>query len=252
MKVLSLNTWQERGPWKPRWELIFENLSEIKPDLIGFQEVFNSDWAHEVKHKTGFSYLVFHPEPSGLMLLSKYSVIESQCLTYETKSPQESYFRYALYARLELEKTKHLLVFNTHFSWLPDESYIRQAQAKEFLAFIHGKLNPEVDEQILLMGDFNATEETSEVQLITEAGFTDSFRAKNPKLPGLTWHNDNSYARMSSVPLPDRRIDYIFLKGGKSFLKALQSVEVVLQKRSSTGIWCSDHYGVLASFGPIF
>ena len=49
MKILTLNTWQERGPWQLRWKVISQGIAEYQPDLIGFQEVFNPDWAQEVK-----------------------------------------------------------------------------------------------------------------------------------------------------------------------------------------------------------
>ncbi|MBI3306668.1 MAG: hypothetical protein HYZ84_02520, partial [Candidatus Omnitrophica bacterium] len=77
LKILSLNTWQERGPWKLRWKVILENLKEIKPDIVCLQEVFNPDWAQDVKQKAKFAYLVFHPEHSGLMILSQLPVLES-------------------------------------------------------------------------------------------------------------------------------------------------------------------------------
>ena len=35
MKVLTLNTWGDRGPWERRWEIIFEGIEKMKPDVVG-------------------------------------------------------------------------------------------------------------------------------------------------------------------------------------------------------------------------
>ena len=40
MKILTLNTWQERGPWRERWEVTFKGFEIFRPDLAAFQEVF--------------------------------------------------------------------------------------------------------------------------------------------------------------------------------------------------------------------
>ena len=34
MKILTLNTWQERGPWRERWELILKGLERYDADLV--------------------------------------------------------------------------------------------------------------------------------------------------------------------------------------------------------------------------
>ena len=74
MKILTLNTWQERGPWQERWELILEGVSKWSPDIIGFQEVFNRDWAEEVRKRLNFPYLIFPKQPSGLMFLTREKI----------------------------------------------------------------------------------------------------------------------------------------------------------------------------------
>ena len=111
IKILTLNTWQEKGPWRERWENIFEGLNRLQPDILGFQEIFNPAWAKEIQARTGLPFLVFSPEPSGLVLLSRFPVVQWDCLTMKTQSPGEDYLRYALFAELRIEK-EHLAVFN--------------------------------------------------------------------------------------------------------------------------------------------
>src|SRR3989338_7816751 len=113
MKILTLNTWQERGPWKKRWEIILKGLQDFAPDIVAFQEVFSRDWAEEVKHRAGFDSLVFPEQPGGLVLLSRFPVVERECRTLATQSPTEDYKRYVLYAKLETD-SQSFAVFNTH------------------------------------------------------------------------------------------------------------------------------------------
>ena len=247
MKILTLNTWQERGPWQVRWGVILEGLKHLRPEIAGFQEVFNHDWAQDIKRKSKFGYLVFHPEPSGLMLLSQFPVLHSECLTFRTQSPTEDYLRYALYAELEIRKKKSIAVFNTHLSWKLDEGSVREGQVEELIEFIQLKAR---GKDALVMGDFNATSDSSEVRRVQEqAGLTDTFAQMYPHDPGLTWNHINPYARNAGHPMPDRRIDYIFYSREFHVLPELKSADIVFNHPNDSGIWASDHFGLLAAFG---
>ncbi len=258
MKILTLNTWQENGPWRERWEIIFSGLQQMKPDIAGFQEVFNAAWAAEIQKRTGYRTLVFSKEPGGLLILSRFPVTRTECLTLKTKSPSEDYFRYVLFAELQTEK-KPLAVFNTHWSWQLLESSIRQKQAEEFLNFVSQKAG---NGECVAMGDFNSTAWTPEIRKLKEAGFADTFAGLHPEKPGLTWDNANPDAFGSNHPMPDRRIDYIFFtpsplssppsrgrgKGEGGILERPESAEVVFMKPDEQGRFASDHYGVFVTF----
>ncbi len=248
MKILTLNTWQEKGPWRLRWKVVIDGIKETQPDLVAFQEVFNPDWAQEVKGETDFPYLVFHPEPSGLMLLSRFSVLQSACLTMKTQSPTEDYLRYALFAEIGVKKNR-VAVFNTHLSWQLDEGTCREKQVGELLGFINRKTE---GQDRLVMGDFNAPPETPEIKKMNETGkFIDTFGLLYPKKRGWTWDNDNPYARNAAHSMPERRIDYIFTHTANSFLNRPKSVEIIFARPNYSGIWASDHLGLLATFEDI-
>ena len=244
MKILTLNTWQECGPWRERWEIIFAGLEKMKPDIIGFQEVFNPSWAEEIQKRTGYPALVFPEEPAGLLILSRFPVLQRECLTMKTRSPTETYFRYVLFAKLKTEKGP-LAVFNTHWSWQLTDSSIRQKQAEEFLEFARQKAG---DAANLAMGDFNSMAGTPEIRKLKEAGWGDAFAALHPQTPGFTWDNANPYAFGSNHAMPDRRIDYIHTLNASQILGRLESVKVVFAEPDSQGRFASDHYGVLATF----
>ena len=244
MKMLTLNTWQECGPWRERWEIIFSGLKSLQPDIVGFQEVFNASWAEEIQKRTGYPTLVFPKEPGGLLILSRFPALRSECLTMKTKSPTEDYLRYVLFAQLKTGKGP-LAVFNTHWSWQLTDSFVRQAQADEFLKFAEEKA---VGAESVAMGDFNSTVWTPEIRKIKNAGWVDVFAVLHPQTPGLTWDNANLYAFGAKHAMPDRRIDYIFTRHSSKSLGRIEAVHVVYSDPDAAGRFASDHYGVLATF----
>src|SRR3712207_6040824 len=48
LKVLTLNIWNDSGPWQQRRERIREWIDRLDPDLIGFQEVLRGDEYHQI------------------------------------------------------------------------------------------------------------------------------------------------------------------------------------------------------------
>lgn len=244
MKILSLNTWQERGPWKDRWEIIIQGIEVLRPDVIAFQEVFNAEWAQTVTCRTGFKFSVFPKESSGLFLLSRYPIRNWHQHTYQAKSPTEDYYRYALWAHLSIGG-HDLHIFNTHLSWRIPESQIRRAQAAEMAAWMNEK---SAGGSALACGDFNTSIDSGDLEVLLKDGWIDSFGTANPGARKITWDNQNPYARGASVMLPDRRIDHVFYRNPGHVLGPLLSSSIVLNEPNENGVFASDHYGVMSVF----
>ncbi len=191
MKILTLNTWQERGPWRERWELIFRGLKEYQADIVGLQEVFNMEWAEEARERSGYPYLAVSGEHSGLVFLSKFKPVEQECLVMKTRSPSEDYLRYAFYLRVDTG-TQDVALFNTHLSWRADENEFRMKQTLELEAFVNQK---SVNLPAVVLGDFNGGASTPPVVYLREIRkWIDTFYVKNPGDLGLTWDYRNPYA----------------------------------------------------------
>jgi endonuclease/exonuclease/phosphatase family metal-dependent hydrolase len=98
----------------------------------------------------------------------------------------------------------------------------------------------------LVMGDFNATEHSSAMRVLTEkAGLVDTFRVANPTAPGYTvWQ-----WVYGSRPTVFRRVDYLFLLPGWQLPGRVLKSRVIFDapQRMAEGevFWPSDHYGVL-------
>lgn len=244
MKILTLNTWQERGPWRDRWELIFRGLQEYQPDIVGFQEVFNMDWAKEIRERSGYPHLAVSGEHSGLIFISKFKPVEQECLVMKTKSPTEDYLRYAFYLRVNIEG-KETALFNTHLSWKANENEIRMKQTLELEAFVNQKAQ---ELPAALMGDLNAGPDTSSVTYLRERlKWCDTFEAKNPGDPGLTWDYRNPYAEAEREKMAERRIDFIFVRERMGPFEKIKSSRVVFNEPRDE-VWPSDHFGVMTEF----
>ncbi len=245
MKILTLNTWQERGPWRERWELILKGLREYDADIVAFQEVFNMDWAEEVHRRSGYPYLAVSGEHSGLIFLSKFKPVEQECLVMETRSPTEDYHRYAFYLRVDVEG-QDVALFNTHLSWKAGENEVRMKQTLELEAFATRKASTL---PVALMGDLNGASNTPPVVYLREIRkWIDTFWVKNPGVPGLTWDYRNPYAEAERDKMAERRIDYIFIRERTGPLEAIRSSRVVFDQPSAAGVFPSDHFGVLTEF----
>jgi len=244
MKILTLNTWQEKGPWRERWELIFRGLKEYDADVVGFQEVFNMEWAEETRKRSGFPYLAVSGEHSGLIFLSQFKPVEQECLIMKAKSPTEDYLRYVFYVRVDAGSGE-IALFNTHLSWRSDENVVRMEQAEELARFIEQKAG---DLPVAIMGDFNMAIPAPGIVYLRELKkWVDTFGVQNPGDPGFTWDYRNPYAEAERDKMAERRIDYIFVRERKGPFTKIVSSRVAFNEPEDS-IWPSDHFGVLTEF----
>jgi len=240
MKIMTLNTWNEEGPWRQRWEAIFKGIEIAKPDIIGFQEIFDVAWANEVTKMSGLNYSVFPNDSSGLMVLTRFPIQTWNASMLDTQSPREDYRRYVAFVQVAVDGEK-LAIFNTHLSWRLDEGFVRERQVSEILEIIKNKA---YGLRAIVMGDFNATPDSQEIQLMKLQGdFVDTYGRLHPKEHGFSWDNRNLFT--ASHGLPDRRLDYIFVKDDSGLSEKLLSADLTFTQPDQQGVYASDHYGVI-------
>jgi endonuclease/exonuclease/phosphatase family metal-dependent hydrolase len=245
MKMLTLNTWGESGPWKERWEVILKGLDVHAPDVVAFQELFNTDWCKEFSKRASYPFAVFPgSSSSGLVFLSRLPIQENRLYTMKRKSPYETYGRYALWAMLKWGN-RPVHFFNTHLSWKLEDQATRRAQAEELCKWIKTKVE---GGEVVLMGDMNATPDSEEITwFLNESGLVDAYGYLHPNETGFSWDNRNRFAGSHTPSLPDRRIDFIFVKGER-LVESLAECRLVFTECDPRGIFASDHFGVLAEF----
>ncbi len=244
MKILTLNTWQERGPWRERWDVTLEGLMKFRPQIAAFQEVFNPYWAGEVRKLAEFSTLVFPKEFCGLVIYSRFAV-KSWGIGKLAQSPLEEYSRYALWAEIQPPKGR-FFILNTHLSWKVEDGATRRKQVEEIVKLIEKK---DSKADWIVMGDLNSPPDSTEIPWLIQNGrFHDLFKEKHPNEVVYTWDNRNPYVAECEHKMPDRRIDYILTRGSGAIFKNPKSCDLVFTKPTPRGIWASDHYGVMAEF----
>jgi endonuclease/exonuclease/phosphatase family metal-dependent hydrolase len=130
---------------------------------------------------------------------------------------------------------------NTHLEAIADPTGVREAQARE-LATIAGASSPPT----LVVGDFNSppAEATGAYGIVTGAGFTDAWAGLHPNVAGLTCCLDPTLTDAAD-PL-ETRIDLVLYRSAFTPLSA-DVVGEDAGDRTASGLWPSDHAGVVAA-----
>jgi endonuclease/exonuclease/phosphatase family metal-dependent hydrolase len=241
-----------------RLEMVAKELRGLGPDIIGLQEASEGGWrgnvAARLAARLGFHYVyaAANPRPfrnerinrgiasllnfsEGPAIVSRFPIVAWESLDLP-RCGRRVESRLLLHAALQ-SPWGGLDVFSTHTIGDPCQT----GRVAQLIRNRRGLL-PSV-----LMGDFNASEDSAAIAAITRiGGFIDAFRAANPSLPGPTvWQR---------IDAPDsmvrRRVDYLFMIPGEEYGGRVVSSRVVLNspQHLTDGhvLWPSDHYGVLA------
>jgi endonuclease/exonuclease/phosphatase family metal-dependent hydrolase len=106
--------------------------------------------------------------------------------------------------------------------------------------------------RVLLVGDMNSDPKGAEpnaFNTLIAAGFKDTWARLHPGDPGLT---SGLEADLMDPPTPnpfdDSRIDHVVYKGKIRALRATITGKNPANSRTSTGLWASDHAGVVGKF----
>jgi endonuclease/exonuclease/phosphatase family metal-dependent hydrolase len=273
LTVSTLNIWNKAGPWAERLPLIRKQLQELSPDVLGLQEVLrfvpdeqnpplpspDNCQATEIAEGLGYNvaYGIAADYSGGLKfgnaLLTRYKILDSR--TFRLPGSDSGETRSLLYALLGTPWGR-LPVFVTHLNWKLHHGVVRirqviyAAERLFVLAPVEADFLPPI-----LMGDFNAAPNTDEIRYLRgehvidgrSLYFGDVWDYAEPAGPGYTYARDNAYARKNGEP--NRRIDYIFVRGPDKDMRGEPSnvrLAFTEQAQGSEGpLWASDHYGVI-------
>lgn len=273
LRVATLNIWNKAGPWTERLALIRTQLTTLSPDLIGLQEVLrlipdekdppvptpSNDQASEIAEGLGYniSYGIAADYSGGLKfgnaLLTRYKILDSR--TFRLPGADSGETRSLLYSLLETPWGR-LPVFVTHLNWKLHHGVVRVKQAVYAAERIFVLAPVEADFlPPILMGDLNAGPQADEIRYLKgehvidgrSVYFADAWDYADPAGPGYTYARDNAYALKNGEP--NRRIDYIFVRGPDRQMRGEPSNVRLAFTDSVPGaegpVWASDHYGVV-------
>lgn len=133
---------------------------------------------------------------------------------------------------------------NTHLE--PVSAFHRLAQSNELLA---GPANTSLP--VVLVGDLNSHPAESGLFLaysnLTGAGFVDTWIKANPSDPGFTCCHAEDL--LNSNPTLDIRVDHVLTRPGVEVFKS-KLVGIDQDNRTPSGLWPSDHAGVITTLRP--
>lgn len=275
LRALTLNIWHRETHWEKRRALIRRGIEQLKPDVIGLQEVLQltagdrvDDQAVQIAEGLGYTTCYgaardlgpgFH---FGNAILSRHPILESEVLPLPGKESGET--RSMLYARLDTPAGE-VPVFVTHLNWKLHHGSVRIQQVQAMVkmvaarAAIHnsdssqgspGAAGKDAPYPPILMGDFNAEPISDEIRYMrgfaTLDGesifFADAWAYGGDGGEGFTFDRRNPYAARSHEP--PRRIDYIFVRGPDRSMRGEPLETRVVFDEPENGIWPSDHFGL--------
>jgi endonuclease/exonuclease/phosphatase family metal-dependent hydrolase len=264
LRVVTLNIWNNQGPWPERLRLIRKELPRLDAHLVGLQEVLHldpgttPDQAQAIADGLGY-YVAFGSAwhiggglQFGNALLSKFPIIAAQSWLLPTEEGDET--RCLLYCEVDAPCGR-IPVFVTHLSWQLHLSDVRQQQ----VAFIAGKVRELAPVEHrpggfppIIMGDFNAEPESDEIRYLRgfnarlgrSVYFADCFAAAGDGSAGYTYARRNPFALRSHEP--NRRLDYVFVRGPDRQLRGEPLSARLCFHEAENGVFPSDHFGIFA------
>lgn len=258
-RAATLNIWSRFGPWEARLPVIREGLRRWSPDVIGLQEVLRFDGFDQAALVSdGLGYHTAwgmasenHGYPTGNAILSRWPVTRTETVPLPDAGSGEN--RSLVFAELA-SPYGPVPFFVTHLNWRFEHGHVRVLQVRAIASAIariapHGTTFPPV-----LVGDFNAEPDADEIRYLrglTGLGgeyvhFADAFGVAGDGTSGVTFSKQNPFAE----PLrePERRIDYIFVRGGPDDAQRGEPRDAQLCFHEPVdGIFPSDHFGVIAT-----
>jgi endonuclease/exonuclease/phosphatase family metal-dependent hydrolase len=259
IRVMSLNIWNNEGPWPQRVRLIREGIDKLDPDLIGFQEVLRGDGVDLLEdildgapYHIAFGKALATGEGGkreyGNAIASRWEIAATEVHALPTLGQVEE--RILLAAQIR-SPVGQLWFSTTHLTWELENGHIRERQVQAIAEAMAGKMG-EGKFPPIIVGDFNAVPESTEIRFLKglhalngrSVYFRDAWAEAGDDGHGLTWNKRNPY--LPPWLAPDRRIDYILLgppthEGVGEILNCRVTYDVPHE-----GVWPSDHFGVYA------
>ncbi|WP_406404454.1 endonuclease/exonuclease/phosphatase family protein [Streptomyces sp. NBC_00879] len=267
MRVLTWNVWWRFGPWERRQKAILSVLRELRPDVVGLQEVWaggGENLARWLAQELGmqWTWAPSHApqrwrqrlgDPTvdvGNAVLSRWPIVDRAVLRLPAPEAYDD-GRLALYARLDAPGHQ-VPFFTAHLTSVPHASAVRCEQVAALAGFVAahrgGTRFPPV-----VTGDFNAWPDSDEIRLfggyktapaVPGQVLLDAWEYAAPEAPSATWDAANPF--VAATFSPSARIDYIHVgPPGPGGLGTVRSI-----RRAGDGpvdgVWPSDHAAVVA------
>ncbi|MGQ0824237.1 MAG: endonuclease/exonuclease/phosphatase family protein [Actinomycetota bacterium] len=264
IRIATWNIWARYGPWAARGPAILTTLRALDADIVGLQEVWDSDVANQAQllaKDLGYTTPVYASNltfadgtRAGNAVMSRWPISRAEVRTLPRTAgdarDDEGEERLCVFAEVDAPRGP-IQVFCAHLSWRDDHSAVRQQQVKAICEFVKEQ-RPRPTFPAVLLGDLNSEPTSDEIRMLTGRAavpvpgvvFRDAWDLARNRDAGFTASNDNPF--VGSLLGNDTRIDYVMVGQPK-----LGGVGHVLRARvfgdeMVDGMLGSDHYGVVA------
>lgn len=241
---VNVRTWSPTDTFKKSWfyraKLIDSNIADIKPDIIGFQEVTPVHYKYLTETLRGYDNVIEYRDNSPLHeacpvfyntsrfeLKDKGSFWLSETPEKMSKDWGAACYRVCSYVILaEKDTKKELVVFNTHLDHVSDEARINGINV------VLDKIQQFGGLPSVIMGDFNADEESETYKAATKSFFDAKYKTKK-SMRGATYQKWGKR-------LDDKNIDYFMIS--KTGIKVNQYKII---DTTYNGVYPSDHFQIM-------
>jgi endonuclease/exonuclease/phosphatase family metal-dependent hydrolase len=261
MRVATLNLWMTGGDWPARRAVLRAGFADLRPDVIGFQEV-RKDAEHDTATEIlGPEYDVRH-QATGLLgdgncaaIASRWPITGWHEVDLQLTPRAADFPATTLIAEIDAPDP---LLYVCHLpSWKPQLEHERELQtvaaARRVEELCGGR-------HVVLAGDLDATPEAASIRFLrglqslggTSVHYRDVWEWTHPGDPGHTFTTENPLMTQESDVRAevDRRIDYIFVRcDERGPTLAARACERIFDAPVE-GVWASDHYGLMADLVP--
>jgi endonuclease/exonuclease/phosphatase family metal-dependent hydrolase len=267
LRVLTFNVQHDQGDPR-RTGLINQQLRQLAPDLVVFQEVCYPDRHDQLAellagtglHATHQAAVLDHLPPradryGGTAVATRWphrvlAAIDNR------HGPAEPYW-WTLAVSVALPELGEALLLTPTTPWELDAEAARERQTIR-LTDLDARHRTEVP--TIIAGDFNADPQTASIRYLAglqsldgrSVHYHDAWALAGAG-PGFTWSSANPVAaaeidRLIGQPDHHRRIDYVFVGSAHAHPRARMRIVAarLVGDRPVHGVWLSDHAGVLA------
>ena len=230
LRVVSLNIWNNQGPWPERLRLIRRELPTLDAHLVGLQEVLHldagqpPDQAQAIADGLGY-YTAFASAwhiggglQFGNALLSRFPIVDARAFMLPCEEGDET--RALLYCSVDAPCGKIPVFVHAPVVEAASVGHAPAAGRVHHGAHQGARARrPARASRRSCMGDFNAEPDSDEIRYLRgynarlgrSVYFADCFAVAGDGSPGYTYARDNTYALRAHEP--NRRLDYIFVRG---------------------------------------
>ncbi len=263
MRVVSWNVWWRfGGNWRERQLGIVSTLADLRPDVVGLQEVWVGDGtsqaevlAEQLGMHPVFAVPSLPPPPVppespdqqgmevGVAVLSRWPILGVRRHRLPSVNRAEPV---ALVATID-HPAGPLHVVTSCVEYEPDFAADHLAQTRALAALL---VDPVLDGAlpVLLAADLNAPPDSPEVRALTEV-MVDTWVAGGGDPHGVTLSSKNPFAPTEASKQIDRRIDFVLARPGTARQRV--SVQQAFVADAPVGhLHPSDHYAVIADLTP--